>query len=146
MKYYFRTNENHYQNICAAYFFVLGLIGIWHHEIWLDEAHHFLLGRDSTSFFDLFYNARYEGHPLLWNALLFILTFFTMNIFAMQLLHLLIASANIFLILWYAPFPKHQKLLLTFSYFIFYEYSIVSRNYAVSLFFLLITVILYCKE
>lgn len=127
-------------------FFVLGLIGIGHHEIWLDEAHHFLLGLESTSFFDLFYNARYEGHPLLWNALLFLLTFFTKNIFAMQLLHLLIATANIFLILWYAPFPKHQKLLLTFSYFIFYEYSIVSRNYAVSLFFLLITVILYCKE
>jgi hypothetical protein len=127
-------------------FFGLGFVGIWHHEIWLDEAHHFLLGRDSTSFFDLYYNARYEGHPLLWNALLFILTFFTKKIFAMQLLHLLIATTNIFLILWYAPFPKHQKLLLTFSYFIFYEYSIISRNYALSLLFLLISVILYSKE
>src|SRR5690349_8080021 len=65
-------------------FGTLSLQGVYHHEIWLDEAHHWLLARDSDSFSNLVYHARYDGHPLLWNLILFALTRFTYDPFWMQ--------------------------------------------------------------
>lgn len=120
-------------------FFVISLAGILHHEVWLDEAQHFLLARDSNSFTQLFGNARREGHPLLWDGLLFLLTRCTDNVLYMQLLHILLNCAAVYLIAignlrWY------EKILLAFSYFIFYEYNFISRNYGICVlfFFLLI--------
>lgn len=37
--------------ILTLVYFVISLIGIQHHELWLDESHHWLLARDSGSFF-----------------------------------------------------------------------------------------------
>lgn len=114
-------------------YFTAGLIGAVHHEVWLDEAHHFLLARDSTSIADLGHNARYEGHPLLWNVLLFIITRFTHDVFYMQLLNVTIMSAVCYL------FVKHSRvsvmlcLLLLLSYFFIYEFLLISRNYSLLL-------------
>ena len=61
--------------ICLALlFFLLSLFGVINHEIWLDESHHWLLARDSTSLSDLIKNTRYEGHPIPWNILLYFLS------------------------------------------------------------------------
>jgi hypothetical protein len=116
----------------AAIYFILSLWGIIHHEIWLDEMHHFLLARDSNNFSDLYYNARYDGHPLLWDGLLFILTRFTHDPFFMQLLHIFISLAAVIVFLRNAPFTDFIKLLFIFGYFMFFEYNIISRNYAIS--------------
>jgi hypothetical protein len=111
----------------------MGFIGILNHEIWLDEAHQFALARDSKTLGDLYYNNRYEGHPILWNFILWLLCKVFPTVFAMQLLHLCIASVSAVIVLWYAPFKTYQKVLLCFSYFLFYEYSIITRNYAISI-------------
>ncbi|MEW6469563.1 MAG: hypothetical protein AB1458_11595 [Bacteroidota bacterium] len=121
----------------ACVHFLLSLIGILHHEIWLDEAHHFVLARDSASLNELFQHTRYEGHPLLWNFLLFVLTRFTQDVFYMQLMHVLIASAAVYVFAAYAPFRWWQKLCVVFGYFFFYEYDLISRNYALALLLLI---------
>src|SRR4051812_5914996 len=95
-------------------FLLLTVTGIFHHEIWLDEAHHWLLAKDSNSPGELFYNARYEGHPALWNMLLFILSRFTGNPLAMQLLNVLIATAGVFLFCRFAPFKMWMKAGVVF--------------------------------
>jgi hypothetical protein len=92
-----------------------------------------VLARDSKTFSDLYFNNRYEGHPLLWNFLLWLLCKLFPTVFAMQVLHLLLATASAVLVLWYSPFKMYQKVLLCLSYFLFYEYSIISRNYAISI-------------
>lgn len=114
-------------------FTALGYWGIINHEIWLDEAHHYVLARDSKTLRDLYFNNRYEGHPLLWNYLLWLLCKIIPTVFAMQFLHLSIATLTAAIVLWHAPFKIYQKVLLCFSYFLFYEYAIISRNYAVSI-------------
>jgi hypothetical protein len=121
-------------------FSLFGIIGLFHHEIWLDEAHHFVLARDSKTLSDLYFNNRYEGHPLLWNFLLWCLCKILPYVFAMQMLHLALSIGTVTLILWYTPFKFYQKILLSFSYFIFYEYTIISRNYALSLFLIFICI------
>ena len=110
-------------------FFTLVFIGILNHEMWRDELQAWLIARDSSSISNLFNNLRYEGHPSLWYILLFLVTRFTQNPFAMQILHICIATATVYIFARFSPFSKLQKVLFTFGYFPFYEYALISRSY-----------------
>lgn len=117
-------------------YFIISLIGILHHEIWLDEAHHWLLARDSSSFSELIFNTRYEGHPILWNIFLFYISRLTLNPFWMQFFHILISTTAIFIFLKKAPFSWLFKIFFIFGYFMIFEYNIISRNYMLGVLFL----------
>ncbi|WP_411767166.1 hypothetical protein [Winogradskyella sp. A3E31] len=127
-------------------FFVLSLWGIMNHELWLDEAHHYLLARDSSSFSDLLINTRYEGHPILWNLILHWITRLTTNPIWMQLLHISIMTLTVGVFLKKAPFSWIFKLLFIFGYFMFYEYNIISRNYNLGVLFIFLACSLYNKR
>jgi len=115
--------------IIATAFFLLGAHLLSNHEMWRDEIQAWLLARDSNSVPSLFANLKYEGHPGLWHLLLLPLTRVSHSPTAMQPLHLLLATSTIFVFARYSPFGAVQKLLFSFGYFPFYEYSIISRNY-----------------
>src|SRR6185369_17729739 len=83
----------------ASLFALLGIAGVTHHELWLDEAHHWMLAAYSGSLRELLSNARYDGHPPLWHVLLFVLGRFTTAPLAMQLLHVAISTAGVLLFL-----------------------------------------------
>ncbi|PQJ79351.1 hypothetical protein [Polaribacter porphyrae] len=85
--------------IITALFFGVGFIGIYFHEIWMDESHHFLLGRDSNSLQDLYNNTRYDGRPIFWNYLIHLITKFSYNPFYIQLLHITITCIIAFIFL-----------------------------------------------
>ncbi len=114
-------------------FFVLQLVGIYHHEPWRDEYQAFQIALNSHSLTDLFHNIRYEGHPAVWHLLLFFLTLFTENLFAMQLLHIVIITTGMFILYRYAPFSLAEKILISIGYFFFYEYAQISRSYAIGI-------------
>lgn len=113
----------------ALFGVALGLV-MASHEMWRDELQAWMLARDSGSLLELWRNTRYEGHPLLWHVLLFVLTRVWTNPLAMQVLNWLLATASAALILHRAPFPFFMRLALVFSYLPFYEYGVISRNYA----------------
>lgn len=117
-------------------YFVISLVGILYHELWLDESHHWLISRDSNTFIELISNTRYEGHPILWNILLYGMTRFTFNPFWMQFLHILISTTVVFVFLKKAPFNWIFKTLFIFGYFMLFEYNIISRNYILGILFL----------
>lgn len=108
----------------------LGLLVLGHHEMWRDEFQAWLIAKKSQSLRELWQNTRYEGHPLLWFLTLYGLTRFTVQPEAMKVLHFLVAVASVALIWRYAPFSSGYKALITFGYFFFYEYAVISRNYA----------------
>jgi hypothetical protein len=124
-------NNDTYTSLLVLAFFSLGVVGIFNHEMWLDELQAWLIARDSSSIIELFKNLEYEGHPGLWHLSLYLITRFTLNPVAMQIFHLIIATGVIYVFAKLSPFTKLQKLLFTFGYFPFYEYSIISRNYAI---------------
>ena len=99
------------------------------HEMWHDELQAFMLAAGSPTLVDLFHNLKYEGHPGLWHALLWIVTRFTTDPIAMQVLHLAIALVIWILIFTISPFTIGEKVLLVLSYFLFWEYFVISRNY-----------------
>ncbi|MDZ8223960.1 hypothetical protein [Nostoc sp. ChiVER01] len=116
-------------------FSVLGLIGILNHSMWRDELNPWLIIRDSQSLGDLIANIRYEGHPLLWYFSLEILRKIVDNPIIMQIFHLAITVASVTLFCLYSPFNYQQKFLFSFGFFPFYEYLLISRNYAFSMLF-----------
>ncbi|WP_414521097.1 hypothetical protein [Umezakia ovalisporum] len=114
----------------------LGLIGILNHAMWRDEVNPWLIVRDSKSFADLIVNINYEGHPVLWYFCLALLRIITDNPVIMQIFHLAITIAAVALFCLYSPFNYKQKFLFSFGFFPFYEYLIISRNYAFSMLFI----------
>jgi len=136
---FFPLNKN---LLILLIFFILSLVGILYHEIWLDEAQHFLLAKDSNNLSDLLFACRNEGHPLLWNILLFILTKFSDKVFYMQLLHILINCFSV-IIITRSNLNFLEKIFIIFGFYFLYEYNIISRNYGLSAFLLLLLVYNY---
>lgn len=117
--------------------FILYIITVWytmsHHELWGDEIHSWNIAKASAGFSDLISNTRYEGHPPLWYIILWITSKFTHDPGSIQVVHLIIACLTVFLILFFSSFSFSTKLLLPFGYFFLFEYSILSRNYAIGI-------------
>jgi hypothetical protein len=122
----------------TAIFFVLCLVRTLAHVMWRDELQAWMIARESHSLAELFYNARYEGHPALWFLMLYPLTRVSENPVLMQLLHVIGATAVVWVVARRAPFSPLLKWLFAFGYFPFFEYGVVSRTYAfgVLLFFI----------
>lgn len=115
-------------------FVLVTLSGVLTHEMWRDELHAWMLARDSHSLAQLFSNLRTEGHPGLWHLSLYALSRISRDPLLMQVFHLGIAAASVYLIARFSPFSLLQKCLLAFGYFNIYEYAIISRSYAMGVF------------
>lgn len=116
-------------------------IGIVAHEPWFDEAQAWLLARDAGPGELLTHYLRYEGHPPLWYWLLSIpaksgLPYKTINIVSAA-----VAICGVILLLRKPRVPLALKIAIPFSYFLAYQYTIVSRSYV--LIFPLLMVVLW---
>ncbi|MBF0534524.1 MAG: hypothetical protein HQK90_05940 [Nitrospirae bacterium] len=132
--------------IVTLVFFVLTLFNILHHVMWRDELEAWMIARDASSLHELVENMRYQGHPMLWHLILYPITKITRNPVAMQLVHLVIATASVFVFLRFSPFSKLLKGLFVFSYFPFFEYAVISRNYAIGILFLFLFCAYFGKD
>lgn len=141
-----RNETNRYAILLTFAFVTIGTFAITHHEMWRDEIQAWLLARDSTSLTDLFRNLRYEGHQAIWHLLLTPLSRVTASPVIMQAAHLLIAATTVYLTARYSPFNRPQKFLIVFGYFYFYEYALISRNYALGVLLITLFCILFEKR
>lgn len=115
-------------------FLLYGLLAVYavmHHEPWGDEIHSWNIAKGSASYFDVIQNSRYEGHPPTWYSIMWIVSKFTHHFMGVQVVHLVIASLTVFLILFHAPLPLVARLLIPFGYYFAFEFSILTRNYAI---------------
>ncbi|MGH6825920.1 hypothetical protein [Methyloceanibacter sp.] len=111
---------------------IYNTLRLFRHAMWRDELQALMLAEASNTPLELFAKLKYEGHPGLWHLLLWVITRFTTDPIAMQVLHLLIAL-GVWVLVWrFAPFRPFEKFLLILSYYLFWEYFIVSRNYALA--------------
>jgi hypothetical protein len=126
-----------------AVYAIVAFTGILHHELGLDEAHQFLVGLWSNSLHQLYLNARYDGHPMIWFLLVFIVTRFGSDPLYVQALNVVLCCTAVWIFLRYAPFSLLFKLLFISGYFMIYEYSIISRNYGLACLLLFAVLALY---
>ena len=120
---------------------LLGIVSI-RHEMFRDEMQAFLIARDSHSLGELFRNLRYEGHPALWHLLLFLPAHASWNPASMQVINYLFALAEAWLILSARRLHWSVRTLAAFSFFVFYGYGAVARNYMLAM--LLLTAAARC--
>jgi hypothetical protein len=108
----------------------INLVRILRHEMWRDELQTWRLVVESPGLGTLFTNLHAEGHPGLWHLLLWPFAQWTDDPLAMQLVHAAIAAGFCLLLALKAPFSLVEKALMLLSYFLLFEYWVISRNYA----------------
>lgn len=128
--------NKYYFEIIFVIFLIIISVNTLNHEMWEDEWQAWLIAKYSSSLSSLFYNLRYEGHPALWYLCLYILNMFTEQPAAMQIFHLALCAAAMYIFLRLSPFTPLQKTLFVFGYFPLYEYSVIARNYGIGMLFL----------
>jgi hypothetical protein len=138
-----RVSDRSYAIGLTLIFLCGGAVAASHHEMARDELQAWLLARDSSSLINLLRNIKYEGHPSIWYICLMFLNKVTDSPVIMQLFHLLIITATIYILALYSPFTRLQRLLLAFGYFFFYEYSVVCRSYALGILLFFLFCLLY---
>jgi hypothetical protein len=123
--------------IVLAAYGIVSAVGLHYHELFLDEAHHFLVSRDSPTLGDFYYNLRYDGHPRLWGALLYLIThYITTDPVGMQVLQWVFVMAGAYVLLRYGPFTMWMKVVILAGYYFLFEYNVLSRNYAIGIWML----------
>ena len=122
-------SESVFAGALTALFLACGWLGMLHHEMWRDEMHAWLVARDSASLWQVIQVTRFEAHFALWRVVLYALTRFTHNPIAVQLVSLVVAVGNIWIVARFSPFPRLEKFLFCFGFYNFYEYSILARDY-----------------
>ncbi len=114
------------------------------HEPWFDESLSWLIARDS-SLYEIFFNAPvYEGHPSLWHLVL--LPFAKIGApyeLTLNLLSLLFCGTAAGLFVYRSPFKRVIRLSVPFTYFVFYQYGIISRPYSMMMLALVLAAVTY---
>ena len=101
--------------------------------MWRDELNAFGMAAGSRTLPQLLHYVHYEGHPWLWYVLLWLVSRVTVFPVAMKVLQAFIGTGIYLLIGVRSPFSRPQKLLLFLSYFVAFEYTVISRMYGLML-------------
>ncbi|MBX9777695.1 MAG: hypothetical protein K2Y71_25225 [Xanthobacteraceae bacterium] len=118
--------------VLALFAALLATVGS-RHEAWFDEAHAWLLGRDTTLWDLLAHRLHYEGTPGIWHALLWLVSHAGLPFAYLWMVSGALACIGAWIILTRAPFPYWLRVGIVFSYFLAYQYAIVARSYALDL-------------
>lgn len=118
--------------IFSLYAILLGLT-ICHHEMWRDELQPWGVVTHSKSFAELVENKKYEGHPILWFFLLWMISKFTEVPASIQAITFLVSLIAAWFIIFKSPFTVLQKVLIVSGYYFFYEYTVISRDYVLAI-------------
>ncbi|MBL0169331.1 MAG: hypothetical protein IPP90_01205 [Gemmatimonadaceae bacterium] len=113
---------------------VVLVVVAWHHEPWRDELQAWRLAIDSPDLRSMARNARYEGHPLIWHAVLHLLGKASREWWIVAAFHTALASGTAWIVLRFAPLPFWQRLVTILGYYLFYEYAIIARAYGLGVF------------
>ncbi|MBQ9246291.1 hypothetical protein IJ182_08500 [bacterium] len=141
-----------YWGLFLLYIVLVFIVGI-HHEQWADEAQSWLISRDISYFNIFFTETKYEGHPFVW----FFIEKTFINIFSsftdssnlynwVFLLPLFFSSVGVYLFLFKSKFPLCLKILVPFTFYIFYQYGVIARNHCLCFPMLAIIAAFYSKK
>jgi hypothetical protein len=111
----------------------LVLFTVAHHEYWRDEVMALSFALEAPSLWQLPSAIQGDGHPALWYLLLRAAYEISGSYLVLPAVSFFIAAAAVALFLWRAPFPFALKVLFVFSTFPLYEYSVMARNYGISM-------------
>lgn len=128
--------------------FVVLLLGTMYvHEPWFDEAQAWLIARDAPFKDILWLLPHYEGHPPFFHLLLSIPAKLGIGWkWGLRGIGVLFSIASAYLIIFKAPFPRCIRLVLPFTYFLFYQYGVIIRPYNIIVFIMCLLAIYFPQK
>ncbi len=117
----------------AAAFLVVSVAKAFLHEPWRDEWGPWGVAADSASAADVIHAVRYSGHPWLWPLVVFALRRTIGGFVAVQMLTAFAATAAVWVVARFAPFPRWARALFACGYFPLFEYGSIARPYVLAL-------------
>lgn len=109
-------------------FFSLSLLGVFSHELSLDEARPWLIVSE-TGWTSLVSETRCEMHCLPWFFGLKALSEIFSSPLSMQILSVLLGTVTFGLIALFSPFSFFEKVLILLNYYLFFEFNLIARPY-----------------
>ena len=141
-----KKNNNILNTIILILFICISIFIGSKHEPWADEAQAWLIARDASVGEIIFKIAKYEGTPMLWHLLLKMMISFKLTYKYYYLIPIFFSSIGIYVILFKLKINNLYKVILPFTYFIGFEYTIKARNYSLILPILSIIAMIYEKR
>lgn len=119
---------------CSAFalFLITSIVMFFFHEPWYDEIQAWMVASDASLKEMLFTLPHYEGHPPLWH--LFLAVFAKSGVpmeIGLRIPALLFSGAAVWVIVFKAPFQLWARVLIPFTYFLFYQYTVINRPYSI---------------
>lgn len=133
--------------LIAVFIVFICLISImfFFHDNWRDEAQAYLLCRD-MKFSEIFKNAHYEGHPILYYLILYPFVQLGVGPKIVNIVSLFFMSLSVYLILFHTKLNLVQKICFVVTQPVLYEFSVIGRSYSLLFFLLIVFSILYPKR
>ena len=112
-------------------FIILWMFGCYVHEPWYDELHAWLIAKDAPLGEIVFFLPHIEGHPPFFHLLLALPA--KLGIAWQWGLRIgnLCSIAAAYLLIFKSPFPRWIRVTLPFSFFLFYQFSVIARPYSI---------------
>ncbi len=132
--------------ILVVYGALLLLVSL-QHEFWYDEAQAWLIAKSVSVPELLLKICRSEGHPPLYYLVLMPLAKSGISaLVGLRLVNFLFTMGAVWLILRHSPFPPMVRILLPFTYFMFYQYGVINRTYSLFIFFIVLAALFHEKR
>lgn len=129
-----------FESIYIVIFIIIAVFVGIHHEPWADEAQSWLIARDNNVI-EILDTIRYEGTPALWQFLLKFCQVLGLQYNQLYILTTTLTVIGIIFLHKNENVPIAFKILLPYTYYIFFQYTIVARAY--TLLFPILMMILY---
>ncbi len=133
--------------IVLAVYGVIVSFGVSHHESWSDEAYPWMIARDADwrTFWEILFTNR-DRHPGLFYIALLPLARCGLPYITQGFLNAAFAVGAAFLLLFRGPFPRVFRYLFLASFFMLYEYAVITRTYMMSVLIIFSIAALYPKR
>jgi len=133
----------------------LGILLLWlgavvlvsiYHEMWRDEAHSLYVALSADSLWQLPHAIKNEGHPILWYLILWVGYHIINTPVILKIVSVGIGFISVSLFFRFSPFFLWFKILFLLSFLPLYEYTIMARNYGISMLFFFSFASLYTEK
>jgi hypothetical protein len=123
----------------------LGVVSVlvWTHLVWGDEVRALSLALQGDTVFAMLKGLHGEGHPAIWYLLLRTTHALVPHPEALLLVSIVVATVAMVIFVLRAPFSLPFFALILMGRFSIYEYSVVARNYGISMLLLFLFAVFY---
>jgi hypothetical protein len=126
----------------------LGVVSFlaWTHLVWRDEVKPLSLALQSGTVYAMIKELHWEGHPAVWYLILRAAHALIPRPEVLLLVSIIVAAVAVLILVLRAPFSLPFLALLLFSRPLMYEYSVMARNYGISMLLLFLFCALYARH